>query len=139
MDSNIFAESSSFTSEDGDKSGGDRPATPQSSYITFFIETESLESAYCFGLDMLEHLVAQSSQSVAYLYDLFVKNAASTKGLKGFEYITGEISLDFLHDIFPYDAQQVLLSGGEEFRSRIYRYLRELPNRGSGISIREYN
>ena len=106
--------------------------------MTFVIETENLESAYCFGLDMLEYLIEKSKQPYSYSYYLFVKNLEKDILLEDFDYRIGEISLNFLHDHFPYDAQQVLLSGGEEFRSRMYRYLRELPNSDSDLNIREY-
>ena len=64
----LSTDSSNLNSEIGLGSEADNTETYNRYYMTFVIETENLESAYCFGLDMLEYLIEKSKQSYSYSY-----------------------------------------------------------------------
>lgn len=108
------------------------------SLMIFLIETDTLEEAYCFGLDMLEHLTEQPGNPTVTFY-LFVKDIESAKGYHGFTFKHGQISAEFMYEIFPHDTSLTIISGSEDFKSRMYASLREVPNKNPEMVTLEYN
>lgn len=114
--------------------GSDKTELKGQNSLTFLVESETLEDAYCFGLDMLEHLAEQLDNTNVSFF-LFLKNPKSAEGYQGFTFKEGAISAEFTYEVLPHDTSIAMISGNDEFKSRMYACLREIPNKNPEMMI----
>ena len=113
--------------------------------IIFYIETDTLEEAYCYGMDLIEYVMAkkknhQNPQKDANLsYYLFIKKELPrSEMLRQFDYINGEITKEKLEIRYMRNATTIFISGRLDFKSRINTHLLDLPYFNDTVDIRTY-
>ena len=103
--------------------------------LVFFSEMNTLEEAYCYGLDAFEYMMSKEKNAQNCSYFLFLRDSGRAKSLKGFDWIDGPISVELLEKRYPRYTTHILLSGKPKFTSRVCHLLHEMSNRPKDVKV----